>query len=301
MDVILKAKKELVIVSPYVNLTYSKQVSAALIAARNRGLNIDFYIREDANNYLSKEQVISMGITPRLIPNLHAKFYFNESTGIISSLNLLSSSIGNSIEIGGHLETAEELDELRLFVTQFITPHEVGKPAAAPNTDSWMRDAATPPVNRTQNQKVNQPPRQEFGSVLADFLAAKVDRNTYVDGHQDGSLTIRAVGNTFTVLVENNRLVSNQLALLAVVSGSEADRFSTKASAHFTSPDYVRLVQRGGKGHYDLIKATRKEKLSAKDLDELPQTEKQKLLPEIAKFLKEIQAYKADYRSSASH
>ncbi|MFD1469894.1 hypothetical protein ACFQ48_16820 [Hymenobacter caeli] len=296
MDVILKAKKELVIVSPYVNLTYSKQVSAALIAARNRGVSIDFYIRDDATNHLSKEQVLSMGITPRLIPNLHAKLYFNELTGIISSLNLLSSSIGNSIEIGGQLETAEELDELRLFITQFIAPHEVGR-AAAPDPNAWMKDAAKPPIKKTQTPEIKHSRQQEFGSVLADFLAAKVDRNTHIDGHQDGSLTIRAVGNTFTVQVENTRLVSNQLALIAVVSGSEADRFLAKASAHFTSPDYVRFIQRGGKGHYDLLKATRKEKLSAKSLEELPQAEKQKLLPEIAKFLKEVQAYKADYRS----
>lgn len=290
MHVILTATKELVIVSPYVNLTYTKQVAAALVAARNKGVKIDFYVRDEPGNTASKEQVLRMGITPRLIPNLHAKLYFNETTGIIASLNLLSSSIGNSIEIGGQLETPEELDELRLFVAQFITPHEVG---AIPSQPQAASAVVAPQVSR-EDVLIQQ---QGFGQSLADHLKSKVDRNSHVAKNPDGSSTIQAVGNTFTVKVENTTFVANQLALLAVVSGREADRFPAKSARHFTSADYVHLIQRGGKGQYDTIKATRKQKLSANSLDKLPVGEKKALLSEIAAFLLATQAFKADYRN----
>lgn len=299
MDVILKAKKELVIVSPYVNLTYSKQVSAALIAARNRGVNIEFYIRDEANNSLSKEQVEVMGIAPRLVPNLHAKLYFNETTGIIASLNLLSSSISNSIEIGGQLETAEELEELRLFVAQFITPHEIG--AAAPVRPPSAPVAPTTKVQQLtwEEKKIQQ---QEFGQTLADYLEAKVDPNSYVEGDQ-ALMKIRAVGNNFTVTLEadpalrKDFFASNQLILHGVLSGSEADRFATKSSKHYTSSAYNYMIQRGGRGYYDQVCATRKAGLLATTFNRLTLAEKRLVLSEIGEFLLATQAFKADYRN----
>ena len=291
MNVILTAKKELVIVSPYVNLTYTKQVSAALVAARNKGVRIDFYIRDEPNNSVSRDQVRSLGLTPRLIPNLHAKLYFNETTGLIASLNLLSSSIGNSIEIGGQLETPAELAELRLFVEQFITPHEVGAaPPPLPPAASIPTPAA-PPL--TKEEKEFQ--QQEFGQLLAHYLMAKVDRRTFIEGNAD-SLRVKAVGNTFTVEVENT-FGSAQLALQGVVSSSEADRFAAKSAKHYHSAAYSYLIRKGGKGYYDQVRAVRKTKLSAQNFNDLTFAEKKQILAEIAAFLLATQAFKADYKN----
>ncbi|GAB2777885.1 hypothetical protein HNQ93_001731 [Hymenobacter luteus] len=288
MNVILTAKKELVIVSPYVNLTYTKQVSAALIAARNKGIKIDFYIRDEPSNAVSKEQVLSMGITPRLIPNLHAKLYFNETTGLIASLNLLSSSIGNSIEIGGQLETPEELDELRLFVAQFITPHEVGAPAPKPQPTP-----AAAPSQLSKEERHFQD--HEFGQILADYIEEKVDRNSYVEGNHSG-MTIRAVGNTFTIAIEGS-YNAPQLVMYGIVSGSEADRFPAKSAKHYKSNDYRHSIQRGGRGIYDQVRAARKANLSAKSFNKLTFAEKKQLLSEVSEFLLATQSFKADYRN----
>ncbi|NVO84289.1 phospholipase D-like domain-containing protein [Hymenobacter terrestris] len=292
LDVILEAQKELVLVSPYVDLSYSKQVSSALIAARNRGVSIAFYIRHESSNLKSKEQVENIGIIPRLVPNLHAKLYFNETTGIIASLNLLSSSIGNSIEIGGQLETPEELAQLRQFVAQFITPHEVGistpqekakstEPPAAPSALSW------------EERKFQE---REFGAILADYLSANVDQNSYVEGNQVG-VTIRAVGNTFSVKIESSLFTSIQLAIQGIVSSKEADRFAASSSKYYKLKDYSYLIQRGGRGVYDQVRAVRKVNLSAKSFDKLTFDEKKQMLTEISDFLLATQAFKADYRN----
>ncbi|SHK71380.1 phospholipase D-like domain-containing protein [Hymenobacter psychrotolerans] len=291
LDVILEAQKELVLVSPYVDLSYSKQVSSALVAARNRGVNIAFYIRHESSNLKSKEQVESIGITPRLIPNLHAKLYFNETTGIIASLNLLSSSIGNSIEIGGQLETPEELAQLRQFVAQFITPHEVDAPIPL-NKAKSIESPVAPSALSWEEKKFQE---KEFGAILADYLRANIDRNSYVEGNDVG-MTIRAVGNTFSIEIES-MFTSIQLAIQGIVSSSEADRFAAKSSKHYKLKDYSYLIQRGGRGVYDQVRAVRKVKLSAKVFNKLTFAEKKQMLTEISDFLLATQAFKADYRN----
>lgn len=270
-DIIHEAKQELVLVSPYMNLTYWKQLATALTAARDRGVRITFYIRHEPSNLVSKEQVQSLGITPQLVADLHAKFYFNETSGLITSLNLLGGSNSNSIEIGSQLETAEEVEELRHFVQQYLAPQELVKPLS--DEDKYLNTA-------------------EFGQVLADCLSDKVDRRAQVDGQRDGSLSIRALNNTFTVSIERP---SQQLVMQAVVSGSEADRFAARHARHFTSPTLRYEVRRGGKGYYDMLRATLAPHLSAPRFNALPLPEKKQLLPHVADFLVAVRAFKDDY------
>ncbi|MFD2717080.1 hypothetical protein ACFST9_00035 [Hymenobacter monticola] len=267
-DVIHDAKQELVLVSPYVNLTYWKQLATALTAARDRNVRITFYIRHEPSNLVSKEQVLSLGITPQLVANLHAKFYFNETSGLITSLNLLGVSNSNSIEIGSQLETAEEVEELRRFVKQYLAPQELVKPQS--EEDKYLSTA-------------------EFGQVLADFLEGKVDGRCQVDEQRDGSLSIRALRNTFTVRMERP---SQQLAIQAIVSGNEAEQFSARRAQHFTAPTLQYDIQRGGKGYYDLIRATT-QPLSAPRFNALTLLEKRLLLPQIADFMLAVRAFKS--------
>jgi|GEM_PF-3395487 len=286
LEVILSAKKELVIVSPYVNLTYTKSVSNALIAARNRGVQITFYIREDQNSSLSKEQVQSLGITPRPIPNLHAKLYYNETTGILTSLNLLSSSIGNSIEIGAQLETPKELIELRRFVEQFITPFD---PEAAP-VPKHALPAMPPPMSREEREFAEQ----EFGAILADYLASHVDPRCSIEGNPK-HLSIRALSNTFSVYIEGYS--SPKLIVQGILSSVEADRFPAKSAKHFRLQGFDYSVKRGGKGYYDQTQAVREAALSAGTFNRLSYAEKKQLLPHIAEVLTSIRNFKDDYKN----
>ena len=198
------------LVSPYVNLTYWKQLATALTAARDRGVRINFYIRHEPTNLISKEQVEALGIVPHLVPNLHAKFYYNESSGLMTSLNLLGVSNSNSIEIGCQFDSAVELNELRHFVQQHLTPQEAVK--APSEEDRYLST-------------------EEFGQVLADFLEENMDQRVQVSGH-GASLSIRALGNTFTADIEQP---GHYLVLRGIISGNEAERFAAKQGKHFTS------------------------------------------------------------------
>lgn len=289
LHVILSAQKELVIVSPYVNLTYTKSVSNALIAARKRGVQINFYIRDEPSNGVSWEQVQNMGLTPHPIPNLHAKLYFNETTGIIASLNLLSSSISNSIEIGAQLETAEEMAELRLFVEQFITPFDPEVVPAAP-TPVPVPVAVSPPISREEREFREQ----EFGAILADYLISRVDRRCSIEGNAK-QLSIRALGNSFTVEIKG--LVPTSLTIWGVLSSSEADRFAAQSAKHFRSVAFDYYLKRPGQGYYDQVQAVRKAKPTASTFDKLSYAEKKQLLHEIAEVLTATRNFKDDYKS----
>ncbi|MBD2716726.1 hypothetical protein KBK19_16900 [Microvirga sp. STR05] len=289
LHVILSAQKELVIVSPYVNLTYTKSVSNALIAAQKRNVQIAFYIRDDQSNSVSREQVQNMGLTPRPIPNLHAKLYFNETTGIIASLNLLSSSIGNSIEIGAQLETAEELAELRLFVEQFITPFDPVATPAVP-TQATTPVVAAAPTSREEREFAEQ----EFGAILADYLASRIDRRCSIEGNAK-QLSIRALNNSFTVVIRG--VSSPKLTIEGILSSSEADRFAAKAAKHFRSAAFDYSVKRGGQGYYDQVQAARKAELTAGTYNRLNYAEKKQLLLEIADVLTATRNFKDDYKS----
>ena len=271
LDIVHEAKQELVLVSPYVNLTYWKQLATALTAARDRGVRINFYIRQEPTNLVSKEQVEALGIVPHLVPNLHAKFYHHETAGLITSLNLLGVSNSNSIEIGCQLDTAAEIEELRQFVRQHLAPREAVKPLS--EEDKHLAN-------------------EEFGQVLADYLEEHIADFSEVDGVVGGSsLSVRALRNNFTIDLEQP---GHRLVLRGIVSSNEADRFAAKHQRHFIAPAFTHEVQRGGQGYYDQIRATLQQPLSADEFDALTLPEKKQLLPQVVAFLQAVRAFKDD-------
>lgn len=270
-DIIHEARQELVLVSPYVDLTHWKQLATALTAARDRGVRITFYTRHEPNKPTSKEQVEALGITPQLVPWLHAKFYFNETTGIITSLNLLGTSNSNSIEIGSQLETAEELEVLRHFVKQYLVPQEQGKKVG--DEDNYLNAV-------------------DFGQTLSDYLEEFVDDSCEVTGGSGKSISIQALSNSFTAAIDGPRY---QLVLDGIVSGREADRYNAKRAKHFKSAALRYELQRGDKGYYDMVSATLTQPLSASRFNKLTPTEKKHLCTVIADFLMAVRAFKDDY------
>lgn len=132
LNLIHRAEKYLVLVSPYVNFQGWEVMKKKLVGAQNRGVNIFFYTRLEADNHKSWEEIESLGIIPKFVKNLHAKLYYNESSGIVTSMNLLVSSNLNAIEFGVLHNTKEDLLELKSFVKNFLEPYvEYEKPSDA--------------------------------------------------------------------------------------------------------------------------------------------------------------------------
>jgi len=270
-DLIHEARQELVLVSPYVNLTHWKQLATAIKAAHARGVRITFFTRHEPNDPTSKEQVEALGITPQLVPWLHAKFYFNETSGLITSLNLLGSSNSNSIEIGSQLETAEELKVLRQFVQQYLAPQQLGQPV------------------KNEDKRFDT---QDFSQVLTDYLKVEVDKTCVVTYEPDKSLSIQALRNSFSATIEG---FPHQFMMEGIVSGREADCYNAKQKKYFTSPAVRYKMERGNAGYYDAIQATLIQPLSNKNFNRLTPAEKKQLCLLVADFLRAVRAFKDDY------
>jgi hypothetical protein len=271
IDIIYEAKERLVIVSPYVNFSNWERLAAELRNAKKRGVQIDFYVRNEPENSKSWEQVEELGIKPCLVTNLHAKFYFNERNGIISSMNLLSSSNSNSIEIACKLETNEEIEDLKRFVNDFIIPN--GSSDIPDEDDLYLS-------------------KERFTVALENYLSNVLKSRTSIY-YKNGLFAINTLSNKFDLSIDK---VDNSIIIRGILSSKEADIFALEQNKYFTSDYFHYKLFRGGNGSYDAFGAFSKVRLSNSFLDNLRVNEKKELISEIAYFFESCRDFKNSCR-----
>lgn len=120
MTLMDEADKKVIIISPYYKIEKWYKLQRHIQSLKDRKVAIEVYVREGQDNIESIREAESLGIAPILIPNLHCKLYINEKYGIISSMNLHSSSDINSLDIGYKTQTQEEYDEIIDFYNRYI-------------------------------------------------------------------------------------------------------------------------------------------------------------------------------------
>ncbi|SNC77623.1 PLD-like domain-containing protein [Hymenobacter gelipurpurascens] len=267
LELIHSAKKYLVLVSPYVNITQWPQLTSALTAALHRGVRVEAFVRYDPDNAVSWEELETLGIRPRLITNLHAKFYFNETDGLISSLNLLSSSNASALEIGCKLETELELQELQNFVKRYLVPLEQ---ADRPSEDDLYLS------------------KEKFMVVLEHYLQQVTRTNSRVS-YQHNQFKIRSGDNYFDLLLDK---VKNLVAIMAFLSHDEKEEYEKLKSQFFNVPGIYYDYNAGSNGYRTTLVGELDMRLSTTYLDKLRVSEKKQLLDAIAQFVLDILAFK---------
>lgn len=118
MTLIEEANKELILVSPYVEISKWDKMKKCLERAVNRKVKITFIARKNAKQDLSFLE--QLGIDLILINDLHAKLYLNENYGILTSQNIVYYSDINSIDIAHQTENNFEKKELIDFINKYI-------------------------------------------------------------------------------------------------------------------------------------------------------------------------------------
>lgn len=127
MTLIEEASKELILVSPYVEISKWDKMKKCLERAVNRKLKITFITRKNAKQDLSFLE--HLGINLILINDLHAKLYLNENYGILTSQNIVYYSDINSIDIAHQTENNTEKKELVDFINKYLINIEPTKKA----------------------------------------------------------------------------------------------------------------------------------------------------------------------------
>lgn len=163
LNLINRAEKFLFLVSPYVDFKNWEAIKKEIVNAQKRGVEITFYVRSEPDNYKSWEQVEQLGMNPQLVKNLHAKLYYNEKTGIVTSMNLLVSSNLNAIEFGAIYDTEEELNILKSFEGRFLKPNAEEK---KPNEEDIYLT------------------KEKITNVLCNVLSKELNRSIYCKWQQ---------------------------------------------------------------------------------------------------------------------
>jgi hypothetical protein len=105
-DIIGKAKKELIIASPFIHLDeYCKEIFMKIKNNPDLELVVVFGKNENQNHKSLKPADLDFfkqfqNVVIIYCANLHAKFYANESEGLLTSLNLLDKSLKGNVEYG---------------------------------------------------------------------------------------------------------------------------------------------------------------------------------------------------------
>lgn len=261
LNLIHEAESYLILVSPYVNFNNWESLKNALSNASKRKVNIKFYCRLENDNFKSWEQLEAIGIKPKLVKNLHSKLYFNEKSGIVTSMNLLTSSNLNAIEFGSIYHTQDELEELKSYVKKYLEPNVEKE---IPNEDDLYLA------------------KEKFLNIVNDFLSGYIDCRVYCKW-QNGSLVINA-NNTYYAEIDK---VKNTFSITGVVSGIESEQFETFCALSNAKSLNLSLTQ-----SVSSFTAYSTKSLTHSNFDFLKVAEKKELLDYILLFISELNDFK---------
>lgn len=122
MRIIREARQRLILVSPY-NKHWG-HLRREIVAAQQRGVEVTIYYRSDEANPVDDYDAIA-AVPVRM---LHAKIYANESSALVSSMNLLESSAMYSRDVGLLVRGAKLRREIDEYVKSLADGTATGSP-----------------------------------------------------------------------------------------------------------------------------------------------------------------------------
>jgi hypothetical protein len=119
-NILFEAKEKLVLVSPYIKLdayfrqildqhAHNPQLELLVVFGKNPGHVTRSISREDLD-YFTKFPHVTLVYAP----TLHAKYYANETKGVVTSINLYDYSFEHNIEFGVYSERPQLVEKLLL-------------------------------------------------------------------------------------------------------------------------------------------------------------------------------------------
>lgn len=127
-EIVLNAEKELFLVSPYIKFTkkndemWSTLVQGLELTKKKEGTNIVFITRKPKKKTEEteiKNKLKKYAHKVWLVPDLHAKCYFNGNRALVSSMNLYYHSASENFEIGVDFQGASDEESLR-YIRNYI-------------------------------------------------------------------------------------------------------------------------------------------------------------------------------------
>lgn len=249
------------IVSPYVKISKWHKLTKKLSRLKQRGIQLEFIIRDDKSNSNSFEELEQLGIKFRAIENLHCKLYLNEKKAIFSSMNLLLSSEMNSLELGYETETKEEHRELYNFCVNFLD----------------IENSATATV--------------EFEDVLAHKLSELTDKKIRIQ-MKDGAIRINTRTNNYSCLLQHSSGFSS-LLIAGILSVKE---FKALHKNPLSLTGFDLEAHEGDSNEYDQIWGHRESQFKSTSLESILSEECESIANSIFDFIQCVDHFKKGLR-----
>ena len=117
LDILRNAKKHVTLVSPYNKFwTHLRNELQRTVA---RDVRVDFIYRNGERSE-DTDWLEDLGVRVHAVQNLHAKIYLNESSVLVTSMNLLESSSKNSMEICISINDEKAQKDVRGYVKTLL-------------------------------------------------------------------------------------------------------------------------------------------------------------------------------------
>ena len=134
LDILRNAKRHVTLVSPYNK--FWMHLRNEILATVGRGVHVDFVYREEDERNEAVEWLEELDVEVHAVENLHAKIYLNESSLLVTSMNLLESSSKNSMEICISIRDKNAQKDVREYVNTLLL--------MAKRTDEGKKTATRP-------------------------------------------------------------------------------------------------------------------------------------------------------------
>ena len=170
LDILRNAKKHVTLVSPYNK--FWMHLSNEIQAAVERGVRVDFIYRNDERNE-AIEWLKGVGVNVHAVKNLHAKIYLNESSVLVTSMNLLESSSKNSMEICISINDEKAQNDVPGYVKtllQIAQRADEGEKTPARTANSRAKNGKPQSVSKGRSKYPAAASKPSFGGPQKDSV-----------------------------------------------------------------------------------------------------------------------------------
>ncbi len=121
LSLIEETLDEVTLITPYLDVANWTKVKQALKRAKNRGVRIIVYLREDQAS--TAWMVEPYADSVYLVERLHAKLYLNSTSAVFTSMNLVQTSDEKSTDLGIYSTDNTTLTSFRDFINTYLRPN----------------------------------------------------------------------------------------------------------------------------------------------------------------------------------
>ncbi len=279
MTLIEEADKKLVIVSPYCKFSDWKKFLNTIDFLKRKKTDVEFYIR--AGESKTYDEVDKIGFKPIEVPNLHTKLYINEKYAIVSSMNLLTYSDMNSLDIAYKSQSETEYKELLEYYDRYLKIFK--------DSNSKIENNIYDKESHSKNIE-----NGNWIEYLSDLISDELDVNCRIES-EDSRIYIQC-GNRYEAFISNSKK-GNNINIMGVISGKELEVLKTRKEIFKENSRLDVTLKEGKNNFYDTAWHHSEINLQSTNLEYLYKSDYNVIIQVIFDFITNLQDFKYHCRT----